>query len=113
MTVALRRERVELAQYVRPLLPILVGIGTAALVLRTGEIGRLDFYRAAATIIPTLLLTLSAQGGFFRLSSTAESPLVRAARSITLETFVGSPFLERVGSMLRFGFKAAGVVGPT
>lgn len=69
--------------------------------MSTGAPGKPDFYRAAATIIPTLLLTLAVQGGFFRLNATAESPLGRALRSIQREVLVGFGFWDLLGAKAR------------
>jgi hypothetical protein len=111
LTEALRRERIALAQYFRVLLPIVAAIAVALAVASTREPGQIDFFRAAATIIPTLLITLSLQGGFFRLNAAAESPLTRGMRQITLATFRHSPGLERFQTMARLGVKAFSVMG--
>lgn len=104
--VAVRKERIAFADWLRPMLPLLAGLGTTALVASAGVPGQPEFYRAAATIIPTLLLTLAVQGGFFRLSATAESPMGRAVRSIQREALTQFGVWDHVGTKARFLIEA-------
>jgi hypothetical protein len=51
--------------YVRLLLPLYVFVAVWVVLILAGSDGSPDFYRAASSIIPTLLLTLAVAGRFF------------------------------------------------
>jgi hypothetical protein len=62
------------------LVPVAGFLGVGIGVSKAGVAGRPEFYRAAISVIPTLLLTLAVQGRFFRLSAFARSPLYEELR---------------------------------
>jgi len=73
------QERLAALQYARALVPVVAFLaGLIVVAGLVGSPGETEFYRAAATVIPTLLLTLAVQGKFFRLSDLAKSPLHQA-----------------------------------
>jgi hypothetical protein len=98
---SLRREGVAFVHWLRPLVVLVAAILTGTLVATAREPGTLEFYRAAATVIPTLLLTLSVAGGFFRLSATEKDPMSRALQSIQREVFMGRGAWDRVATIFR------------
>lgn len=98
---SLRREGVAFVYWLRPLVVLAAAMVTGALVATAREPGKLEFYRAAATVIPTLLLTLSVQGGFFRLSAAEKDPVARALQSLEREVFMGRGAWDRVATIFR------------
>jgi hypothetical protein len=75
-----RRETKAMLHQIRVMVPVL-GFGVTLVgVTSVGRPGSVDFYKSAATVIPTLLLTLAVQGRFFRLADIANSPLYQELR---------------------------------
>jgi hypothetical protein len=64
----------------RHFLPGVAFILTAYVVSTYRTAGSVDFYKSAASVIPTLLLTLAVQGRFFRLSTIPTSPIYEVIR---------------------------------
>ena len=71
-----RHESLVLLDLARMVVPVAGFIGVAAPLAASSIRGEAAFFRTAATVIPTLLLTLAVQGRFFRLNAISRSALL-------------------------------------